>query len=381
MEEEVIKNSEVDKGDQMKIDFDNLKELGLGFNDNEIAALKKEYIKPKDETKVENTEVEKKQEVHTESKPQKEVKSDNPFLADIEEQATPKVEDNNDVLSLLKSNGINIKSIDEFPKFLDEYKSTTERVKELEAASKDGSIAIDLLNKIPDDILGLINSWANNEDYVSKMREYGSKTIDFTAPFEKQSLRSILSYYAPSSKLSDIEDDSEFEKELKDSGLYDTLKKNYAIDAKETVSIRKKIADENDAKVKKLTESANASIENISKSFPDIKFNKKHSDEVANIMTRGSAGILELFLNSDGTYKQEAAGIIAMAKYGYDAIKDLKEMLMKRAETKVTEDFISRGKKTPDSGNKEYKSTEVDMKKLDLMANEMLGIKNKTTTL
>lgn len=386
-EEEVIKDAIPDKENQMEINFDNLKELGLGFKDDEIDNLKKQFAKPND-SKENKNDTDEHKETKAESKKEKPAneeqnKTDNPFLIDIDDNNESKksIENKDDLLEVLNSNGLSVKSLDDVAKFASDYKSSIEKISELEKNQKEGEIAIDILNKMPDDILDLVQSWANNEDYKSKMKDYASKTIDFSIDFEKQDIRSILAYYAPKSKLFDIEDNNELKQELIDNGMYDTLKKSYNSDVKESVSIRDKIVKESEAKNKLIVESVKRSIDNISKVYPDIKFSEKHNEEVLSILNKGANGVLELFLNKDGSFKEDAAAIIAMAKYGYSAINDLKQMIRKRAESEVTEDFITRGKKTPESGNKEFKSSEVDMKKIDNLANEILGIKQKSTSL
>ena len=77
--------------------------------------------------------------------------------------------------------------------------------------------------------------------------------------------------------------------------------------------------------------SALLSVENLSEAYPN--FSKTEIGKVRNILVEGRVD--DLFVNSDGSYNDDAAELVAYAMYGKKMMESIKKVAEKRGESKA----------------------------------------------
>ena len=85
-------------------------------------------------------------------------------------------------------------------------------------------------------------------------------------------------------------------------------------------------------------------------------------------MSGGAKAIVDLFVDEKGNFKPDAAERLMYAFYAEDDFNTLKKFIKNRTETKVAEDFVTRGNDSPsargiDGGVKDAETVKKDAKK------------------
>jgi hypothetical protein len=225
--------------------------------------------------------------------------------------------------------------------------------KQVETQSKDVERAQqyeELFTSLPNEVFEIVQAVVEGTYDKTKLAELSGVIIDYKKPFEEQSKEKLISKYAPH-LLEDefyMEDDDRVEKDLK------TIKVIFEKDKAEfnkTVDERKQRVKDSEAAYLASTKVAVESLDSIDY----FKFKDVQKLRVSKIMEKGVQGIMELYFNEDGSYKKEAAELVALNLFGKDSIKFQRELLSKKiekkVETKINEQLLSRGNDNPPSSN------------------------------
>lgn len=185
------------------------------------------------------------------------------------------------------------------------------------------------ISALPIEIKEAVDLWAKGEDHL---KAFDKQTrLDWGSDFEKQNQESLVQHYL-TEEYQDLKDqldaeeidETEFKKQI---GIMAKSQRRVfngdkqALE-KERADYAAKIANEE----KLYKSSALASVTNLSKAYPN--FTKSNLNKVRNTLVEGKLD--DLFLNPDGSYKEEAAELVAYAMYG----KQMAERLIKRGEKK-----------------------------------------------
>ena len=112
--------------------------------------------------------------------------------------------------------------------------------------------------------------------------------------------------------------------------LYNSTQRLYNSDQKLFNERRAEIQKEQDSLYKAKKQSVNSSVVTLKDEYPN--FSNSDLQRVKRHLVDGSIG--SLFYNDDGTYKDEAATMLAMALYGNDVMQDLIEEASRIGESR-----------------------------------------------
>lgn len=207
-----------------------------------------------------------------------------------------------------------------------------ENAKELELISND-------LQALPPEIKTALNLWANGEDYneVFKIRE----RLDFSEDFKGQDNENLVQHYLKEQYEDLVDsweneeiDDDEFDDKI--NLLAGSTRKMFNSDKKALESEREQFMEDQKNYASKMKKSALLSVENLSKTYPN--FSKGELSKVRNILVEGKVD--NLFVNSDGTYSDDAAELIAYAMYGKRMMESVKKTAERRGESKANQKIV-----------------------------------------
>jgi len=197
-----------------------------------------------------------------------------------------------------------------------------ESTKEYEALSTD-------LQSLPSEIKQSIQLWANGSDYTEAFNS--NSRLDFSDDFRNQDTENLVQHYLEEeyNELVDMYNDDK----LDDEGFEDridllarTTKRMFNQDRDSIENEREDFANQQRQEYENLKKSANLSVKNLTNEYPD--FSRSEIGKIKNILVNGKVD--ELFMDSDGVYKDEAAEILAYAMYG----KKMMQSSSTRAERK-----------------------------------------------
>lgn len=183
-----------------------------------------------------------------------------------------------------------------------------EYVKEYEALSTD-------LQSLPSEIKQSIQLWANGSDYTEAFNS--NSRLDFSDDFRNQDTENLVQHYLEE-EYNDLVDMYNDDK-LDDEGFEDridllarTTKRMFNQDRDSIEEERENFANQQRLEHEGLKKSASLSVKNLTKEYPD--FSRSEIGKIKNILVNGRVD--ELFMDSDGSYKDEAAELLAYAMYG-----------------------------------------------------------------
>lgn len=184
------------------------------------------------------------------------------------------------------------------------------------------------LQSMPPDLTRAVTLWANGDDYSSAFS--GAGRLDFSEDFVSQDIENLVQHYLPEqyNKLVDaLENESISEDEFEDKVmlLSASTERHFKTDKQALEKERADFIERQKNESKLIRESANSSVENLSKTFPN--FSKSELNKVRSILVEGR--VEELFINNDGTYAENAAELIANALYG-SKLRGMIETIAKR---------------------------------------------------
>ena len=129
-------------------------------------------------------------------------------------------------------------------------------------------------------------------------------------------------------------DDDEFDDKI--NLLAGSTRKMFNSDKKALEREREQFMEDQKNYASKMKKSALLSVENLSKTYPN--FSKGELSKVRNILVEGKVD--NLFVNSDGTYSDDAAELIAYAMYGKRMMESVKKTAERRGESKANQKIV-----------------------------------------
>ena len=282
------------------------------------------------------------EEEEQEEEEQEEVDDDDVFgLFKGEEQEEVDVKFNEDMMRHIKekysigdSNKF-LKSVDTWRNQAQEGTEYREKFNEIE----DGLISL------PGPIKSAISAFANGEDWNSAFGSTQSR-LDYSDVFTSQDKEAVVQHYFGEKyeKLQDkLEDESIDEEDFAEryDELHEFSEKFFENDKKGFEKQRAKYTEEQDRIEKVRSGSIKSSVESLKEQYPN--FSRADLQRVEQRMVDGN--IEEPFYEKDGSYKAEAAEMMAFAMYGKRIMKALLNRATKDGTSSANETIVQRGNK------------------------------------
>jgi hypothetical protein len=214
-----------------------------------------------------------------------------------------------------------------------------------EAKKNYEALASDIQN-LPPDLRDSITRWADGDDYTAPFTQ--GERLDFGSDFDEQDVESLVEHYLPEeySRLvkSLNKEDGMTEEEFEDKVdlLGRSTKKLFTAEKKALVDRRVQYEKQQEQNLANQKSSALDSVENLSKSYPN--FSRSELKKVENILVQGKVD--SLFYDSDGSYLEGAAEMVANAMYGKKMQDTIKKLASRRGESKANERIVDTSAKT-----------------------------------
>ena len=195
------------------------------------------------------------------------------------------------------------------------------------------------LQALPMDLRASIEMWAAGEDYTKGLTM--SQRLDFSGDFTKQDPESLVQHYFGEQYdeiTSEFEDgdisDSEYQNRIK--LLANSTKRLFVEDKKALEKEREDFLNRQKTESDNLKKTALLSVENLSKAYPN--FSKSEVSKIRGILVEGKAD--NLFMNGDGTYKEDAAELVAYAMYGKKMLESVKKLAQRQGESVANQKIV-----------------------------------------
>lgn len=195
------------------------------------------------------------------------------------------------------------------------------------------------LQALPLDLRQSIEMWASGEDYTKALTM--SQRLDFSGDFTKQDPESLVQHYFGEQYdeiISEFEDgdisESEYQNRIK--LLANSTKRLFVEDKKALEKEREDFLNRQRNEHENLKKTALLSVENLSKAYPN--FSKSEVSKIRNILVEGKAD--NLFMNADGTYKEDAAELVAYAMYGKKMLESVKKLAQRQGESEANQKLV-----------------------------------------
>lgn len=195
------------------------------------------------------------------------------------------------------------------------------------------------LQALPMDLRASIEMWAAGEDYTKGLTM--SQRLDFSGDFTKQDPESLVQHYFGEQYdelVSAFEADKISEDDLQDriKLLANSTKRLFVEDKKALEKEREDFLNRQRNEHENLKKTALLSVENLSKSYPN--FSKSEVSKIRSILVEGKAD--NLFMNADGTYKEDAAELVAYAMYGKKMLESVKKLAQRQGESVANQKIV-----------------------------------------
>ena len=204
--------------------------------------------------------------------------------------------------------------------------------KEYEALTAD-------LQAMPSDIRMAVQLWANGEDHTTAFTS--SQRLDFSGDYKGQDPESLVQHYFGEQYdelMTSLEDGDISESEFDNSVrlLANSTKRLFAEDKQALEKEREEFTNRQKNEFQNLKKTALLSVENLSKAYPS--FSKSEVAKIRTILVEGKAE--NLFVNADGTYKEDAAELVAYAMYGKKMLESVKKIAERQGESKANQKIV-----------------------------------------
>ena len=205
--------------------------------------------------------------------------------------------------------------------------------------SKELDLIANDLQALPPEIKTAVNLWANGEDYneVFKIRE----RLDFSEDFKSQDDENLVQHYLKDQYNElvekwedDLIDDDDFDDKIK--LLAGSTRRMFNSDKEALDQEREQYLEDQRTYNSRMKKSAVLSVENLSKTYPN--FSKSELSKVRNVLVEGRVD--DLFVNSDGTYSDDAAELIAYAMYGKRMMESVSKIAERKGESKANQKIV-----------------------------------------
>jgi hypothetical protein len=195
------------------------------------------------------------------------------------------------------------------------------------------------LQALPMDLRASIEMWASGEDYTKALTM--TQRLDFSGDFTKQDPESLVQHYFGEQYdeiTSEFEDgdisDTEYQNRIK--LLANSTKRLFVDDKKALEKEREDFLTRQKTESDNLKKTALLSVENLSKAYPN--FSKSEVSKIRSILVEGKAD--NLFMNADGTYKEDAAELVAYAMYGKKMLESVKKIAQRQGESVANQKIV-----------------------------------------
>jgi hypothetical protein len=210
--------------------------------------------------------------------------------------------------------------------------------KEYEALTSD-------LQALPPEVRMSIELWANGDDYTRAFSM--QQRLDFESNFGEQEVEGLVQHYLPE-QYADLNsaldkgkiDDDEFEERL--TMLAASTKRLFNDDKKALEEQREQYVNKQRNHHQNLKKTASLSVENLSKTYPN--FSKSEVSKIRNVLVDGK--IEQMFYNSDGTYNDNAAELVAYAMYGKKMMESVMKVAERKGESRANQKIVDSSPKT-----------------------------------
>lgn len=202
------------------------------------------------------------------------------------------------------------------------------------------------LTQLPAPIKAAIDAVSNGKDYITAFNGASNK-LDYNKDFDSQDKNKVVKSYFTEEvekldkklEKGDIDDDDYNEKvEL----LYSSAKRLFNTDKERFNKQRADMVAEQEVKEKAFKQSAISSVEKLREEYPN--FSRADVQRIRQRLVDGN--VESIFYNKDGSYKENAAEMLAYAEYGKRVVQELLDSAEKRGESKANEKIVQRGNKT-----------------------------------
>ena len=195
------------------------------------------------------------------------------------------------------------------------------------------------LQALPMDLRASIEMWASGEDYTKALTM--TQRLDFSGDFTKQDPESLVQHYFGEQYdeiISEFEEgdisESEYQNRIK--LLASSTKRLFVDDKKALEKEREDFLNRQRNEHESLKKTALLSVENLSKAYPN--FSKSEVSKIRGILVEGKAD--NLFMNADGTYKEDAAELVAYAMYGKKMLESVKKLAQRQGESVANQKIV-----------------------------------------
>jgi hypothetical protein len=195
------------------------------------------------------------------------------------------------------------------------------------------------LQALPMDLRASIEMWAAGEDHTKALTM--TQRLDFSGDFTKQDPESLVQHYFGEQYdelISAFEADKISEDDLQDRMklLANSTKRLFVDDKKALEKEREDFLNRQRNEHENLKKTALLSVENLSKAYPN--FSKSEVSKIRGILVEGKAD--NLFMNADGTYKEDAAELVAYAMYGKKMLESVKKIAQRQGESVANQKIV-----------------------------------------
>jgi len=204
--------------------------------------------------------------------------------------------------------------------------------KEYEALTND-------LQAMPQDIRMMVQMWANGEDYTKALNS--SERLDFSDDFKNQNSESLVQHYFGEQYdelISEFEDgdisESEFNNRIK--LLASSTKRLFNEDKQALEKEREEFLERQKSEFQNMKKTALLSVDNLGKAYPD--FSKSEISKIRSLLVEGKVD--NLFMNADGTYKEDAAELVAYAMYGKKMLDSVRKVAKRQGESEANQKIV-----------------------------------------
>lgn len=252
------------------------------------------------------------------------------------------VENIEQALEVVKSKfGIEAKEVKDLPKFFESAQKWRADAQKAETLEKENSNYKNILENTPAEIIDAMKMHFEGQDYT---KAFANKPkFDYNKPVDKQDIQELVNHYYPGKfteeDFTDEEPSSALEIAISSAQDKFNIEKQ-SIDARRATE-----TDKANKRLESFKSSVNGSVEHLKRNFPDMTTDD--IQDVKSVIEGGPNAILSFFMNQDGTIKQEAAEMLAMAKHGKSEIERMMEAASNQTEGRINEEIVTRGADGP----------------------------------
>jgi hypothetical protein len=199
-----------------------------------------------------------------------------------------------------------------------------------------------VFTELPDVLYDAIQVWGKGQDWMGSLKD-GLPNLDYNKGFDKQ-VNTVVNHYFKG-KFTDEQLNDTTDPIV--SNAIDVAKTKFDLEKNQIESKRAATLERAEATAKAVKASVVGSVEKIEESFPEFDTRKK--SEIKQLMLSGDLN--SLFYKKDGTFKPEAAKMLAFALYGEEEItgqvSKASTKAASKATTKALMETVNRGSEKP----------------------------------